>query len=171
MAAERRAAILETLRQEAPVSGQELARRLSVSRQVIVQDVALLRAAGEPIISTPRGYVYWVQPEGVIRSVLAVRHPNEAQAVRTELRALVDAGVRVVNVIIEHPLYGELVGNLDLASPEAVETFMAASQEHGAPLLSSLTDGVHLHTVEGPREAVDRARQALDRIGMLLRAR
>lgn len=166
----RRTAILEMLRGDAPVSGQELARRLHVSRQVIVQDMALLRAAGEPIISTPRGYVYWVQPEGVIRSVLAVRHPNEAEAVRTELTALVDAGVRVVNVIIEHPLYGELVGNLDLATGEAVEAFMVASQEHGAPLLSTLTEGVHLHTVEGPREAVERARLALEQIGVLLRA-
>ena len=45
-------------RSKRPLSGTWLARKLGVSRQVIVQDVALLRAHGEQVHSTPRGYLF-----------------------------------------------------------------------------------------------------------------
>lgn len=55
-ASRRRVRILDYLRAaKAPVSATALAKKLSVSRQIIVGDVALLRAAGEAVTATPRG--------------------------------------------------------------------------------------------------------------------
>ncbi|MCL6548386.1 MAG: transcription repressor NadR [Alicyclobacillus sp.] len=129
-----------------PVTGGELANRLDVTRQVVVHDVALLRAQGEPILSTPRGY--WLQRDrhASRQYVLAVCHPPELTA--AELYTLVDFGVHVLDVIVEHPLYGELRGGLRLASRRDVDMFLHQLRSAGAALLSSLTDGHHLHTVE-----------------------
>ena len=70
---ERRAKIRERLGKK-PVAAGELARELGVSRQVIVQDVALLRAEGLEIVATNRGYVL---PETRISRVFKVRHTDE----------------------------------------------------------------------------------------------
>jgi transcriptional regulator of NAD metabolism len=166
--AERRQQIVSLLKHKEGVTGQQLAQYFGVSRQVIVQDMAILRAEGAPILSTPRGYVYWVPASDLSRVVVAVRHGSAHQVVASELYALVAAGVTVVNVMVEHPLYGELVGNLNLRSPEDVRQFMADLALQGAQLLSSLTDGIHLHTLEGTRQQIDAARAALHQLGFLL---
>ena len=55
---ERREQILKILKnRKEPVAGTELAKRLQVSRQIIVQDMALIRANGVDILSTNRGYM------------------------------------------------------------------------------------------------------------------
>ena len=55
---ERRNQIIHILQSsDTPISGVKLAKMLDVSRQVIVQDVALLRAKDICIHSTNRGYV------------------------------------------------------------------------------------------------------------------
>ncbi|CAB1128864.1 putative Transcription repressor NadR [Candidatus Hydrogenisulfobacillus filiaventi] len=167
--AQRRQAIVAALRAEGSLTGRELADRFQVSRQVIVQDIALLRAEGAPLLSTPRGYAWWEPPKGVIRAVLPVVHGPEPETVRRELSALVDAGVTVVDVVVQHPLYGDLSGVLNLRTPADVDLFMARLAEGRATLLSSLTGGLHLHTVEGSPQAIAAARTALDRLGILLR--
>lgn len=165
---ERRDRILRQLQQHEQLTGQELAAGLGVSRQVIVQDMALLRAEGHPIIATPRGYVYWVKTPGSVRAVFAVHHGAEPSEVQRELVVMVTAGVSVVNVMVAHPLYGELTGALDLKTVDAVERFIAHWSDQRATLLSTLTGGVHLHTVEGSPEAVAAAKTALRREGFLL---
>src|SRR3954470_13327373 len=94
-----------------PVAGGELASWLGVSRQVVVQDIAILRAAGAPILATSRGYLL---PDSAAcplpRATLACRHTVEQTC--DELYLIVDHGIRVVDVVIDHPLYGELRGNL-----------------------------------------------------------
>ena len=59
MTKNRKQALLQLLK-EAPkaLNGQSLAEHFHVTRQVIVQDIAILRADGAPILSTNRGYVY-----------------------------------------------------------------------------------------------------------------
>lgn len=164
---DRRARILRLLQEaQGPVPGADLARRLGVSRQVVVQDVAILRAAGHEILATPQGYRLPAQAPRY-REVLAVRHgPEETEA---ELLCLVDHGLRVVDVMVEHPLYGELRGYLMLACREDVRRFVKAWREAGASLLSSLTGGLHLHTVEAEREEdVARARARLAEMGILV---
>jgi hypothetical protein len=141
-----------------PISGTELARRLGVSRQAIVHHIAVLRASHAPIDATPRGYV-WLRPQGQ-RAVFMVAHPPEGT--QAELYALVDVGLTVVDVLVEHPVYGELRGGLDLHSRADVDIFLGHLARTGATLLSSLTGGVHWHTVEGRDEAaLERGRRAL----------
>ena len=149
-----------------PVSGHELAERLGVSRQIIVQDCAILRAAGRNVLATPRGYLLPGLPANV-RAVIASRHDRARTA--QELRTMVDHGLRVIDVIVEHPLYGELRGPLMIASREDVREFEERVLDGHVALLSELSDGLHLHTVEAPsEERLDRARQALREQGFLV---
>jgi transcriptional regulator of NAD metabolism len=150
---------------EEPIPGAVLAARLGVSRQAVVHHIAVLRAAGLPIEATIRGYV-WRAHQG-LRDVFMVRHRPEETA--DELFALVDAGLTVVDVLVEHPLYGELRGGLDLHSRSDVQQFLDALALTGGTLLSTLTDGVHWHTVEARDEAaIARGRKALERLGFWL---
>lgn len=166
---ERRAGVLARLRAAGrPVRAADLAAAFHVSRQVIVGDVAILRAEGHPVVGTPRGYVLLEgTPAPGPQAVFACRH--DRRGTRAELLAIVEAGCTVVDVIVEHPLYGELRGNLMLATREDVERFLRALRAGRTELLSSLTGGVHLHTVTAPSfEALARAREALAREGILL---
>ena len=105
----RRSAILQLLRGGTqPITGTELARRMGVSRQVIVQDIALLRTGGANIFATPEGYLMPASAAGAAaRRVVAARHTDNA-AMRRELELIVDNGGTVVDVSIEHPVYGEI---------------------------------------------------------------
>jgi uncharacterized protein len=166
---ERRRQILAWMRgHREPIRGSEMARRLGVSRQCLVQDVAILRASGEEIMATPRGYQILKPKEPAHRAVLACCHRPERT--EEELQTLVDCGVRVLDVIVEHPLYGELRGSLMLESRADVEDFLTQVRCSHATLLSALTDGVHLHTVEASKpEAISRARTELRKRGILLK--
>lgn len=166
-AEERRQAILEHLRQSSrPVSAGLLAERFSVSRQVVVGDVALLRASGADISATPRGYVILKADRGLIRRV-ACRH--DGRGMEAELCAVVDQGCSVLDVIVEHPVYGQLTGPLQLSSRYDVGQFL--SRCAGARPLSDLTGGIHLHTLSCPDEdAFRRVRDVLRDLGVLLGA-
>ena len=166
-AEERRAAVLEALRTtDEPVSAGTLAARYHVSRQIIVGDVALLRAAGEDIAATPRGYVLAPPTGGVVRRI-ACRHSDAEM--EAELNAVVDQGCTVLDVIVEHPLYGELTGALRLRSRYDVSAFIRRCREADARPLSDLTEGIHLHTLSCPDEtAFERVRTALRELGFLL---
>ncbi len=165
----RRRRILDWMRSSGgPLSGAELAKRLRVSRQCLVQDIAILRAAGEEIMATPRGYQLPQPANHGHRAVLACRHSPERT--EEELQILVDHGVKIVDVIVEHPLYGELRGSLMIESRADVQDFLEKVKAAHASLLSSLTGGVHLHTVEASRpEMISRARARLRERGFLLK--
>lgn len=164
----RRERILERLRESGgPLSATALAGELSVSRQIIVGDVALLRAAGARITATPRGYVLEGRPLGELYTV-ACRH--EPEDMERELNILVDQGCTVENVIVEHSVYGQMVGQLSISSRYDVGEFIRKVMENGARPLSDLTEGTHLHTLRCPdRAAYERAAAALDKAGFLLR--
>lgn len=165
-ASERRQAILARLTGgSAPISATALAKEYGVSRQIIVGDIALLRAGGQPISATPRGYVLSQEDTGLLRTV-AVRHSYADMG--RELRICVDNGCIVLDVIVEHALYGQLTGQLQLSSRYDVEQFLLRSQ--GAQPLSTLTDGIHLHTLRCPsQEAYLRVLTQLDEAGFLLK--
>jgi uncharacterized protein len=133
------------LESDEPLTGTELAIRCGVTRQVVVHDIAILRAAGEPILSTPRGYCVQQPASNRYTTVLSVSHPPELTA--TELRIFVDHGVHILDVQVEHPIYGELRGALHLSSRRDVDLFLERIRNSSALLLSSLTDGYHIHTV------------------------
>ena len=167
-AEERRQAILEHLRQSSrPVSAGYLAERFSVSRQVVVGDVALLRAAGEAVSATPRGYVLDRPQPGIARTVACLHSGADMER---ELTLMVDQGCTVVNVIVEHPVYGQLTGPLDLSSRYDVSEFIRKVEKNAARPLSALTDGIHLHTLRCPNEeAFRRTADALNRAGFLVK--
>ncbi|MCD7919191.1 MAG: transcription repressor NadR [Clostridiales bacterium] len=164
---QRRAAILSTLQQEtAPVSASALAQQYGVSRQIIVGDVALLRAAGADIAATPRGYVLArAAGGGILRQVACI---HRAEDMVEELNLCVDQGCAVLDVVVEHPVYGQLVGQLQLSSRYDVGQFAARLEAERAHALSELTDGIHLHTLRCPDEdAYRRVCQALEQAGLL----
>lgn len=150
-----------------PLSAASLARELSVSRQIIVGDVALLRAGGLDITATPRGYLLPRPPAGE-KCTFACRHRADQMA--EELNAMVDQGCTVLDVIVEHPIYGQLTGPLRLSSRYDVAQFVARCEEEDAAPLSQLTEGVHLHTVLCPdQRAAERVREALAKLDLLYR--
>ena len=167
-AEKRREKILQQLKRSSgeALSASALAATFGVSRQIIVGDVALLRAAGENISATPRGYVISSSPQGLIRQI-ACRH-GEAE-METELYAIVDQGCTVLDVIVEHPVYGQLTGPLQLSSRYDVNQFIARCRESGAMPLSDLTRGIHLHTIVCPDEdAFARVQKVLKELGIML---
>ena len=166
-AASRRQAILDRLRTaDRPVSASALAAGLNVSRQIIVGDIALLRAGGAEISATPRGYVLPRATDGITRTI-ACRHALAQTG--QELDILVDNGCTVLDVIVEHPVYGQLTGQLQISSRYDVEQFLARIHDSDAAPLSMLTGGLHLHTLRCPNEdAYTRACAALKAAGLLL---
>ena len=165
-AEERRQIIAQTLTADKAISATALAGKFSVSRQIIVGDIALLRAAGAEISATPRGYVILPETSGLVRQ-LAVQHGGAQM--ESELNAIVDQGCTVLDVIVEHPIYGQLTGPLQLSNRYEVRQFLSRCFQSDAQPLSNLTEGIHLHTLSCPDEAAyARARAALAEMGILL---
>ena len=163
-ASERRQQIARLLSaSQAPISATTLSQELGVSRQIIVGDIALLRAAGQEITATARGYVIPAQ-NGLLRRIACTHSAGET---RYELDAMVDCGCTVVDVIVEHPVYGQLTAPLHLSSRLDVDQFM--KRMDGAAPLSQLTGGVHLHTLSCPDEtAYEHLLQLLRQRGFLV---
>ena len=145
-------AILED--RKAPIKGAELAKMVEVSRQVVVQDIAVMRAQGVDIIATPQGYLLNKRPQekNCVR-IFACQHEGMS-TMQDELETIVAYGGYVRNVIVEHPIYGEITGNLFLSSLYEVSQFMEKVQSAKAMPLSALTKGVHLHTIEAKNEEI-----------------
>ena len=163
-ASERRQQIARLLSaSQAPISATTLSQELGVSRQIIVGDIALLRAAGQEITATARGYVIPAQND-LLRRIACI---HSAEETRDELDAMVDCGCTVVDVIVEHPVYGQLTAPLHLSSRLDVDQFM--KRMDGAAPLSQLTGGVHLHTLSCPDEtAYEHLLQLLRQRGFLV---
>ena len=165
----RRAAVVALLRAEpGPLAGDALADHFGISRQAIVHDIAVLRAEGVPVVATVRGYLLARESDRLpYRAVVAVRHTPDQTV--DELMAMVDLGVRVRDVVVQHPVYGEIRGALELGSPADVRQWAESTRLTGARFLSELTEGVHLHTLEAASEAdLAAARRALVDRGYLL---
>ncbi|WP_170007799.1 transcription repressor NadR [Bacillus fonticola] len=163
---QRREQLLQWLRaSSAPITGTELAERAGVSRQVIVGDMTLLKAKNTPIVATSRGYMY-LQEVASARYIRQVACRHTPERTEEELYLLVDHGVTVIDVKVEHEVYGELTASLHLRSRKDVEAFLQSIQS--ASLLSELTDGYHVHTLQAPTEdVVEKAILALEKHGFL----
>lgn len=167
---ERRAEIVSLLQEAAaPLTGSHLSAVLGVTRQIIVGDVAVLRARGEQIVATPRGYfIYQAKSQSLHHSTIAVRHGGDHETIAHELNLIVDLGGTILDVTVEHPLYGEITANLQLSSRADVAQFVAKMQELQAEPLLVLTDGYHLHRLEtSTGEAMAIIRDALRQAGYL----
>ena len=170
MPKERKAELLKLLKNAPkPLNGQSLAEHFHVTRQIIVQDIALLRADGATILSTNRGYVYKEQESSpYVHRLFKVKH--DTKAIETELLAIVDNGGRVQNIQIDHPVYGEIQTLVKLTCRRDVQHFLEQIHQSDFRPLSSLTDGVHYHLVEAENQQdLDYIEDALDKLGYLVK--
>ncbi len=169
-AKERRQQLLEKLKTAGkPITGTALAKDLGVSRQVIVGDFAILRASGVEVYATPQGYVLPPSEKPkALRATLACRHGKDQ--LEEELAVIINHGGKILDVIVEHPVYGELKANLMLTSRKELEEFLHRLAESDAYPLATVTGGVHLHTIEVPDEKVlDRIKEDLRAFGLLMK--
>lgn len=167
---ERRTLILQLLKESAvPLTGSDLANRTNVSRQVIVGDITLLKAKNEPIIATSQGYLYLHQNAGNPAFERAIPSFHKPEDTEKELNLLVDLGVLVKDVKIEHAIYGDLTASVMVSNRKEVKQFIENLKSTKAALLSELTGGIHLHTISAPSEkTLDEAEAALKREGFLM---
>jgi len=150
---QRRIKIIHILKEtNEPISGTELAKLLGVSRQIIVQDIALLRAVNRNILSTTKGYVLYYQEEQKVNRCFLVKHTNDQ--IEDELCAIVDNGGKVLDVIVMHDIYGEISTGLIIKTRQDVYDFVEKLKNRKTMPLKDLTDGVHLHTVEADSEEI-----------------
>ena len=143
---------------EVPVPGKELAKVYDVSRQVIVQDIALIRAAGYDIISTNRGYI--LNAPHTVTRMFKVSHTDEQME---------DELCSIVNVMINHRIYGHMEAPLDVASRRNVKEFMEGIHSGKSSPLKNITSNYHYHTVEADsEETLDLIEQVLKEKGYLV---
>lgn len=167
---QRRAEIIRMLESsQNPISGTELARRLKVSRQVIVQDVALLRAINKNILSTNKGYLLFEpgREAGESKKTVCVRHTTEQ--VLDEFYTIVDLGGKILDVVVEHELYGQIAVDLIIASRQDADEFYQKMQNNRVKPLKELTEDIHYHTIVAKDDvSIERIENALKEKGYLL---
>ena len=166
----RRKEIADILRRrQSPLSAADLAKKLNVTRQTIVGDIALLRALGLDVLATPTGYMLAssMAKGAMLERTLACCHKPEE--LENELYTIVDNGGEVLDVIVEHPIYGQITGRLDIKSRFDAGRFIDNTYKQNAPLLSQLTEGIHLHTIRCKDEdTFHRILSVLSEKGLLL---
>ena len=149
--AQRRTDILQILKKaDAPIAAKELAAHFGVSRQVIVQDIAILRAAGNDIVSTCRGYV--CQKSSYARRTIQVRHTDDE--IMEELNVIVDFGGTAEDVYIHHKVYGTLRAALGIRTRKQVQDFVEKIRSGQSSPLKNVTSGRHFHTISAETEEV-----------------
>lgn len=145
---ERRAEIEKMLMNKAePISATALAKDFNVSRQLIVGDIALLRASGKKISATPRGYVM-ISDIDKDKQIYTIACNHTMENMKTELYSVVDNGGAILDVTVEHAVYGQIVGELQIFSRYDADLFLKKIQENSVLPLSKLTGGIHLHTIQ-----------------------
>lgn len=158
--AERRKKILEMMRNSPePISGTMLAGKTGVSRQVVVQDIALLRTEGNTITATTKGYLLEKADRNI--RLFKVYHDNERT--EEELNLMVDMGGTVLDVMVNHKIYGKISAPLDIKSRRDVQKFMERLKAGKSTPLLNITSGYHFHRVYGEKEEI------LDEIEEMLR--
>ena len=162
---DRRKEIIQILeKSEKPVSGLMLSKKMQVSRQVIVQDMALLRANGYSIYSTNRGYLVEKKKEAV--RVLKVIHSEED--VEKELNTIVDMGGKVQNVFVYHKVYGVVKADMNIKSRMDIREYLNDLRTGKSSLLKNVTSGYHYHTITADSEEIlDMIQEKLQELGFL----
>lgn len=152
-----------------PISGTELSKLLGVSRQVIVQDIALLRAENLNIFATNRGYLIYHSAEEKKGFQRTIHTQHNTDEIYDELYTIVDFGGKIVNVVIKHALYGEITADLNITTRAEVDQFVKQILERKINPLKELTGDDHYHVIEADSvERLDRIEQALLEKGYLL---
>ena len=169
---ERREQILNRLQAgRSPISGTELAREFEVSRQVIVQDIALLRAFHKNILATNKGYLYFCEEEEGRKFKRTMKVKHKDGDILDEFYTIVDWGGKVLDVVVEHEIYGQITVDLLIGSRQDAVHFVDKCQNSTNKVLNVLTDGIHYHTVEAAsNEILEHIEQKLLEKGYLIKA-
>ena len=164
----RRQEILKELaKAKSALNATKIAEKFGVTRQIIVADIALLRAAGNSIRAEHRGYVL-DKPENEIRKPIVCRHSKEGVA--DEFYAIVDNGGKILDVQVEHSLYGIISANLSICSRYDADEFVREATQKDATQLSDLTGGIHVHTIcVKDEETFERICEKLTALGILVK--
>lgn len=164
--ADRRKQILSLMRNACqPLPGVALGKETGVSRQVVVQDIALLRTQGHPIISTSRGY-YLDEPKQAVR-LIKVYHTNEQ--VEDELSAIVNLGGSVLDVMINHRIYGKLTAPMHIKSQRDIRLFVEDLRSGKSSPLLNVTSGYHFHHIAAEKEEIlDEIEAELEKKGYMV---
>lgn len=133
-----------------PVSGSELSRQFGISRQIIVQDIAILKSMGCEILSTNQGYV--MQKSPFFEKVFKVRHTT--LETEDELSCIVNLGGTVVDVFVWHKVYGKIEADLNIATRLHIKQFLEGVRSGKSTELMNITGGYHYHTVRADSEEV-----------------
>ena len=158
-AQERRKSIINLLLSEdRPVPSGELSEKCGVSRQIIVQDIAVLKGQGFDILSTHNGYI--IQKSPLKERVFKVKHSTEQT--EDELSTIVELGGTVVDVFVWHKVYGKMVAPLNIFSSLQIKQFIEGVRTGKSTELMNITGGYHYHTVRAEKEDI------LDRIAEVL---
>ena len=148
---ERRKAIVNLLASgQKAISGSALSEQFGVSRQIIVQDITILRGAGYDILSTHNGYI--IQQTPLKERVFKVYHTTDQT--EDELNLIVDLGGTVVDVFVWHKVYGRLTAPLNIFSRHHVKQFIEGVRTGKSTELMNITGGYHYHTVRAESDAV-----------------
>lgn len=131
-----------------PIKGSQLAKDFSVSRQVIVQDIALLRAKGVAVVATPSGYMIQTMVNHGLLKTICCQHGDSIHELEQELSIIISYGGKVIDVVVEHQVYGEIRAVLNLTCLNDVNTFIEKTKKSQTKPLSLLTEGIHYHTLE-----------------------
>ncbi|MBC8533562.1 transcription repressor NadR [Yeguia hominis] len=151
------------------LNASQMAEKLEVSRQIIVSDIALLRAQGHNILSTPRGYLLEKQEPDGYTGIILCQHGSEA--IREEFYRIVDNGGVVLDVSIDHPIYGLLSASLNIRSRYDANLFLEQLGASTAKPLSALTEGFHTHRIRTEHaEDFARIEASLRELGILVDA-
>lgn len=166
---DRREKIEEILKKETEaISGSRLAEILSVSRQVIVGDIALMRASGLEITATPRGYIM-IKENHEVKNLYTIVCNHSHENMGKELYSIVDNGGAILDITVEHGFYGQIVGELQIFSRFDADSFLEKIEKNKAEPLSKLTGGIHLHTIEyKDKESLERILEALRKEKILI---
>lgn len=153
---------------DAPVSGTKLAEKFQVSRQVVVQDIALLRAKNHDIVSTHKGYI--LNDEAVIQRVFKVKHSEEKMI--DELNLIVDCGGKVEDVFVYHKLYGVIRVEMNIKSRRDAKKYVEGIKGGVSVPLEQITSEYHYHTVTADSiETLDEIQNELQQQGYLVALR
>ena len=153
---------------DVPVSGTKLAEKFEVSRQVVVQDIALLRASNHNIISTHKGYVF--QDRENIQRVFKVKHSEEKML--EELNLIVDLGGKVEDIFVYHKLYGVVRVKMNIKSRKDAKKYVEEIKGGVSVPLEQITSEYHYHTVTADSvETLDEIQEELQQQGYLVALR
>ena len=166
---ERRYAISQLIKQsKSPINGKQLAQHFNVSRQIIVSDIAQLRADHHPIKATKQGYIYQEIKEQGEKFKRSITVCHSAERMLEELKIIVENGAMIDNVSVNHPIYGKITVDLMLRSVEECYDFSNDMEEDNGRMLAELTFGVHDHVISATSEKIlDNAVYNLKREGFI----